>query len=64
MSIKIKTIMGAKTEFPNTPISDMERQVPHVVDVVYQDGSEGEIKLYAECPIDAMTKVRQRMEWQ
>ena len=56
--------MGAKTEFPNTPISDMERQVPHVVDVVYQDGSEGEIKLYAECPIDAMTKVRQRMEWQ
>tara|TARA_B100000427_G_scaffold326166_1_gene334323 strand:- start:717 stop:968 length:252 start_codon:yes stop_codon:yes gene_type:complete len=60
--IQIMNVVGARTQFPNTPISDMERCIPHVVDVVYEDGSTGEVTLYAECPIDAMDKVWQRID--
>lgn len=49
--------ISAHVSKPNTPESDIQRQVMHDVTFVL-DGAESKISLMAECPMDAISKVR------
>ena len=53
----IKRVIGASTTQPNTPVSDIQDEVRHVVHVIMEDGEPSEIFITAFCPKDAMEKV-------
>tara|TARA_Y100000034_G_C6804845_1_gene361288 strand:+ start:731 stop:919 length:189 start_codon:yes stop_codon:yes gene_type:complete len=62
--MEIKQVIGAKTAQSNNWLTDKEPLVHHLVDVIYEDGTKGEIKLLAGCPIDAIEKIHEQMEYQ
>ena len=59
--MKIKQVIGAKTAQSNNWITDKEPLVYHLVNVIYEDGTQGEIKILADCPIDAIEKAHRQM---
>jgi hypothetical protein len=48
----------AYVKYPNTPESDMQRRVVHVVEGVNDNGQVVKINVMAEDPIDAIEKSR------
>ena len=62
--MKIKKVLGARTAQPNTAFTDSQQFVLHIVDVIYEDDTQDELKISAECPVDAMKKIYVRMKYQ
>lgn len=53
-------IIRAYTANKNTEFSDLQRFVPHVVEYE-EDSVRKSVTLHAECPIDAIEKVHNKM---
>ena len=52
--------LSARTEFPNTPESDMQARVSHIVEWTDDDGERQSTTAYATDPMDAIDMVRRR----
>ena len=54
MENTIKKVISAKVAQPNTPQTDMQDYVEHLVQVKFEDGRQGAISLFAESPLEAI----------
>tara|TARA_B100000029_G_C16962686_1_gene736888 strand:+ start:230 stop:439 length:210 start_codon:yes stop_codon:yes gene_type:complete len=54
------SVICAYTAQPNTAMTDAMLEVPHVVKYM-EMGVKKEATIYAECPMDATNKVRERL---
>lgn len=54
------SVICAYTAQPNNEMTDAMLKVPHVVKYV-EMGAKKEATIYAECPVDAINKVHERL---
>jgi hypothetical protein len=54
------TNVSARTESPNTPESDMQARIWHIVEYTDEDGVRQETKAYATDPMEAIQMIQER----
>ena len=59
LGLKVDVAIRARTAQDNNSYTDSQMQVMHEVDVIYEDGQKGIIKIKATDPMDAIEKINQ-----
>tara|TARA_Y100000310_G_scaffold218960_1_gene220344 strand:- start:151 stop:360 length:210 start_codon:yes stop_codon:yes gene_type:complete len=59
LGLKVDIAIRARTAQNDNSYTDNQMQVMHEVDVIYEDGQKGIIKIKATDPMDAIEKINQ-----